>query len=204
MIISNEYKFVYYDIPKTASTSLDYYFRKNYNGIICLPAMSQSYRTIKHNRTLPDEAKDYIKIASVRNPYHRAVSCFFYLRHLQRIYLKKEQPPALHFDSFLDHIIKHKHSAINVETMVHSTQTEYLRQSNVTDYIALRIENIEDELKKLPFYKSNVKFPVLHYNKTIDEKNQYTPKWFDMYTNERREKIIEWANEDFENFGYEK
>ena len=208
MIVSDEYKFVYYDIPKTGSVSLDNYFRKNYNGYYSVSPFNflpNKRGRVKHNRDAPKGKEDFIKIASVRDPYERAVSMYFFtrkiIRELQQRGAKINLPGysiSYNFDEFLDFLNSNEK---NNDIMLRSSQTDYM--SHEKSYHVLHLESLEDDLKKLPFYKSDVKFPLRHENMTAIN-NKPTPKWKDMYNESRREKIIEFANEDFEKFGYEK
>src|SRR6056300_1253258 len=100
MIISDTYQFVYYDPPKTASTALDKFFMK-YGGVAQKRLNRGAVRT-KHARHQAPEG--YLRIASVRNPFKRATSYYFFQKHMphsRRVMLMNEAAFES-FDTWLD------------------------------------------------------------------------------------------------------
>ena len=98
MIISDKFKFVYVDVPKTGSVSFERSFRENFSGKTVYP--NHSKKLSKHCREIPEHAKDYTTVVSVRNPYTRAISLYSY--HLR---VTGTTTAEYSFENFLDMII---------------------------------------------------------------------------------------------------
>lgn len=193
MIVSKTHKFVYFDVPKTASTSLDELFTK-YGGVLIRPPSNLA----KHNRIVPDYASDYTKIVSVRNPYDRATSHYF------MAIKNKTRVPTNSFEEYLDYCIS---------TLEYPTDTkdgliyhffpiwkilgEWLDK---VEYV-IRFEHLEEDINKIPFISRNI---MNGYIK-LPHKNKSEHRKFDeIKTPSIIEKINIWAKKDFEIFGYEK
>src|SRR6056300_1476733 len=100
MLTNSIHKFVYIDIPKTGSCSIEEVFNKYKSDWKHPKAFEDT--TYKHSRQIPNFAKDYYKIASVRNPYDRIISFYYYFmeRHLVI------KPYMESFEKFLDYAIE--------------------------------------------------------------------------------------------------
>ena len=63
----------------------------------------------------------------------------------------------------------------------------------------LHIENIDEEIKDLPFVNSNLKIKVPNLLDRTDKQN-----WKQHYTQEIADLVYEWAKKDFELYGYDR
>ena len=70
MIISPTHKFVYIGIPRTASKSMNEWLMRHYGGIW--------YGGHHDYKGIPGDARSFVVFTTVRNPYDRAVSGFFF------------------------------------------------------------------------------------------------------------------------------
>lgn len=182
MIINTDKKFVWIDIPKCATTSLDDFFFNLGNT---------KRDRFKHCRVIPEFAKDFIKIHSVRNPYVWLVSHY---NRTVRYRLNNGN-----FDNFLNNIISkldypdnERDGTIYQFYPAH----KYVRPIGKIDYV-IHVENIVEDLLKIPFitkYSIN-KLNVGNYNRNLSM--YYTSQ-------EILDKANFWAGEDFEKYGYEK
>lgn len=198
MIVCPNYELVYLDIPKTASKSLDHVFRKHFRGENIrrkdpeIPGWKY-----KHCRIIPDYAKNYTKIASVRNPYDKIVSHYFYNK--KRGYRTNPKPTFPTFEEFVDECLDKLHNnpidSLNGNIYGFFPCSKYLEVTGY-DYI-IRTEHIQEDFDKIPLPLSGITIPKMNTNSK-------RPRWNDIKTKELNEKIIEWACDDFELFGYEK
>lgn len=186
MVLLQHKKLVYIDIPKTGSSSIDKALITFYGGVnYCAPRIFNTHK--KHERILPEYAKNYSVVTCVRNPYTRAYSFYKFLTAQENIYGN--------FVNFLNHLIKVKYFAgkktLNVNTYILFNQHSYLYNTNYS-YV-IKFENLEEDFFKI-FGHKNFIFPrekVLNYKKRE-------------FTDEEKNLIMEWAEEDFNIFGYEK
>lgn len=181
MIICDSLEIVYIDVPKTASLSLDTFF-KSKGG-----QLHKHSQGLKHGRSIPPRAHSYTKVASVRNPFDRVTS-FYYFR-------KMRNQTSDSFDEFLDFLLKTKDYGPgynDLNTYIFFPICKYLQPIGYD--VILKQESLEKDLKQLlGFQEIN-----------LETKNKINrPTWGYMYNKERAEKIIEWAEQDFELFGYE-
>jgi hypothetical protein len=196
MIVSDRYKFVYIDIPKTASMTLDHLFKSSYSGKSIKRINggdTLGVQRIKHTRIVPETAKNYIKIASVRNPYDKIISQYFFNR--RKKYLRGDTQTFEDFVRFVERI-SNEGAADSLDDQIYGYFPcwKYLEPIGF-DYI-IRTENLEEDLKKLPFIKEPIK--VATRNRTNH------PTWAELKTKELNDLIIKWAGKDFDLFGYEK
>lgn len=179
MMISTKLRMVYIDVPKTASFTLDTLFEEDGWELI------KHDQGIKHRRVIPNNAKNFTIVASVRNPFDRATSFYFFRKELKQ---EKES-----FDDFLDILLSTKKldaSYKKKNLYIFFPICKYLKPIGYD--IILRQENLVEDLKQIGYN-----------NVTLETKNKLDrPSWGDMYTKKREEKIIEWAEADFEEFGY--
>lgn len=182
MIVSDLNKFIYYDMPKTASCSLDVVFER----YCSIPRPK-----IKHQRIIPEGKEHYIRIGTLRNPYERMVS--LYNQGLR----KNFEIAILGFDVFLDYCIKGLKYPDDETSVIanHFPMHKYYSILEPINFF-IRFESIQDDLQKLPFIRSKVSLP---------RRNTRPHKTFEYFRSQDRiEKINLWAGEDFKKYGYTK
>lgn len=196
MIISNTHKFVYYDPPKTASTALDNFFIQNYGGVTQKRLNRGAVRT-KHARNPAPEG--YLRIASVRNPFKRATSYYFfqkYMPHSKRVMLMNEAA-FKSFDTWLDFLIQNNKKDTYTKDSIEYIYFPYWKFLEPMGYDEIiKVESLSEDLSKLPFINKKVNIPKVNSTKKYST-------WEELETPERKEKIIAWAGKDFKLFDYE-
>lgn len=75
MVISHSLKYVYFAVPKTASTSI---------SNILIDKCEGEQHGNWHNVVAPVECCDYYKFCTVRHPYTRAISLYFHILRMGR------------------------------------------------------------------------------------------------------------------------
>lgn len=182
MIVSDKFKVVYIDIPKTGSISLDAIFTKHLHGkVIRLPKPEVNF---KHNRVIPEYAKSYTVVASVRNPFDRAVSRYYWDF--------KRGRPWKSFEEYMEFCIstlEHPSDTTDGSIYGYFPCWKYLEPISY-DYI-IRVENMLEDLKALPFIKD----PRVCKLNTNNH-----PSWEEIKTKEREKMILEWGGRDLEDF----
>ena len=177
MIICDKNRYVYIDVPKTGSTSLDEFFLRG-GGRRFLPNNGNK----KHCREIPPHAADYDIIVSVRNPYKRIVSQYFFYQYINDWF------KGLSFEDFMDRFLENLSTE---EKYVLFPIWKYIEPIGQPDYV-IRMEHMQEDLARLPYLKG---MELAHRNKTKGKGSiELTP--------ERIEKINQWAGRDFELFGY--
>ena len=194
MIISDKHKFIYIDIPKTASVTLDSIFTEYSGGYLQRPPI-QSNLMNKHCRVVPEHAKYYTKIVSVRNPYDRMTS-FYYFSVARKVEL--QQMGVSTFDGFIDYCLNAtiKHDATEVNGLMYRYFPMWKYVKPISYNVVLKLESLQQDIAQLDFLPKDITLPIRNENSH--------PAWGEVETLERKEKIQLWAGEDFELFGYEK
>ena len=188
MIISDEFKFVYIDVPKTASTSFERLFREQFFGKTVYP--SHDKKTTKHCREIPEHATDYTKVISVRNPYERASSLYSY--HLR---VTDKTQDACSFENFLDVIIENQEKYESDNYLMYLPIHRYLSPMTLTSPVYfIQLENATEQVNLLPFVHEPLS--MTHHNIT---KKKISVTMTDAII----EKIKTWAGSDFKMGGYD-
>ena len=217
MILSIEHKIVYYDIPKTGSISFEEYFRKNYNAVY-VPSgrlmdydedmsLEQKLHRLKHRRVPRKNTSDFIKITTVRNPYDRVCSMYFFYVDFFNYVTSINDVNALegvknvdirNFDNFLDYCIEvtENNSYDTEDFNVYCCFPCHKWMGYEESFHAIKLEEPHEGLSKLPFYNPN--YELEYHNKSL----KY-PKWDELKNTERKKKVLRWAEKDFELFGYD-
>jgi len=187
-IISDIYRFVYYEIPRCATrTMLEYFVRH--------PNMDYGA-----SRLAPGDVtggrREYYKFTFVRNPYDRLVSCY-----QQKI--NNHRKPGLHihekelrygmpFKDFVSHVtIKKRLGEMDLH---YRPQYSFIRE----DMRIGRLEDFEGDFRRiineigLPYYPA----PVV--NAAPNKKN-----WQRFYKKDTRALVRKFYDKDFEMLGYE-
>ena len=194
MHISKKHKFVFLDVPKTASLTLDTIFEEKFGANLNKPPIVSNLGQ-KHSRSIPDWAKDFTKITCVRNPFER-ISSFYYftLTHKQ---LSKDMGIET-FDDFIDHCLEctacSPDDQKNGKIYRYFPAWKFLAPMGYD--IVLKQESLAEDFSKLTFVNDDIKLP----EKNRNSKNK---GWQELYTPERHEKVVAWAGEDFKLFNYD-
>ena len=188
MIISDKFKFVYIDVPKTGSVSFERSFRENFSGKTVYPNHGKNLS--KHCRKIPEHAKDYTTVVSVRNPYTRAISLYSY--HLRATGMTTAE---YSFENFLDMIINNQEKYEKDNYLMYLSLHRYLSPIPLAESTHfIQLENAETQMNNLPFVSKSIKMP--HRNDTKEKNNiEFSDTVID--------KIKTWAGRDFELGGYD-
>ena len=138
-----------------------------------------------YKKILDIDFQGYTTITTVRNPYDRLVSCFYYNGKSQ------------HY-TFEDFVLNQLESHIGANNKKSYTVNHFAPQitfCKLDDYDVdhiIKLENFSDDLKKIGI---NMK---LHFSKTPFRKKNY----MDYYNNKTRDMVHQLYKEDFEYLGY--
>lgn len=133
-----------------------------------------------HSRNVPP-CQDYDRIVSIRNPYTRMLSLYHHCKqkpHNQYHEVAKN----MEFREFVPWIIPKT-----------SCQVDFIGDFDPRYHI--RLENLQEDLEYLPFIKPPVEIPHLN-NSRIQE------PWESFYDGETLKLVNEFAEKDFEQYGY--
>ena len=193
ILINDEKKIIFITSAKCASTSaknifIDYSNIESYDKTKRFKAHLVTHRLPITNSQIRinipvdrDEFKEYLKIQFYRNPYERAVSCYFHCIHQGSVNFKN-------FEEFLKLKIKNK---INCSTCNgHSFPQFQTKKINKLVNIKRMVEEIENINKK---YKINIK--AVTADKHSYRKKGYNYK--DYLTPENKTLIKKAFKEDF-------
>ena len=190
MQISKQYRFVFIDIPKTASLTLDTVFSQ-YGSELERPPKNSKLGE-KHCRVIPDWAKDYTKITCVRNPFERICSFYHFMKQQDKLF---EWYKIKTFDDFIDRCLEYNDCPDDEPHGYKYRMFPMWKYLKPLGYdILLRQEYLKEDLQQLSFI-DNLDLPTKN-------RNENKLSWADEYTEERRKKIIEWAGNDFDLFNY--
>ena len=186
MIISKGYRFIYFQIAHTGYTSMAKICRKKFGGVI----------NGHHSINFPSMYKNFFKFTIVRNPYTRMFSWWWFNKNANLKYKST-------FEEFMFDLINRKNKLVyppaDPEDMIYDSQINWIKRAKIDKYI--KLENIMNDssiLAQLPFVNKTLKFPWLN-------KNQVRPNGsaFDFLNKKQLDLIVEYAEEDFKEFGYE-
>lgn len=178
MIVSHACKFIYFGLPRTASTSMHQWLmewghRKGY----------------QHDVNVPSGCEDYFKWTIVRNPYDRAVSLWYMAQSQVRHGFQQSAP--FNTPTFYDFLLKVQDRG---DRFYSTTQMDFLRKVKLD--ACLKFEDLPMCLWDLPFLDEHRIPPKLNsVNKKAWDK-YYTPK----------EESLAWElyREDFDAYGYQR
>lgn len=150
MYFSEKYKFVYLAIPKTGSTSIRRILRQKYGATILRDG---------HDNIIPDKFKNFFTFTCVRNPYHRAVSCYYHIhRKTNEIIPLKECWHKFHMISmceYLSNLYQLDHFAYPQD----DASKYWIGSANIRLDAFIKLESLEEDFSKLPFVNQRIKFP---------------------------------------------
>ena len=185
MVVFPEYKYLYISTQKSGTHAMYDYLQR------CGGKRHGAY----HEKIIPEKYKDYKTFITVRNPFDRAVSSWWALTTHDNG--KGRQKWALDsiggksFDLFAKWLNSPK---CKKGTRMTWSQTEIHKDKKIDFYI--KLEEIEEELRKLPFYKD---IPIKNTHTFQKERGL---DWSDYYDKHSAEDVMEAWREDFTNFDY--
>lgn len=163
MIVSHKLRFVYIGPPKTASTTLHWWLSQ---PALC-DSRWESDWDHQHDTSIPPEARDYFRLASIREPLDRAVSMWQHKRaDCDRLSVR-----PLEFAEFM--------AWLPVSDWFYSKrQSDYLR--GLWPDAIVRFDRLESDLLSLPFIASiprqNLEpIPKLNPTQHAASDSYYTP-----------------------------
>jgi len=184
MIYSEKYKFIYFSIPKTGSTTISSILIKDYKAVAHYD---------RHDNRIPLHAKDYFKFSTVRNPYERAISGYTHVTSKLNVNVP-EVFEHFHLISMTDYLTQEL--AIEKWATAHDNYKNMMtkRRGPGINIHLLRLENLETDFSKLYFVKNKIK---------LDKQNATT-----MFPSKQiMDQIVKYVKvnyrKDFENFGYD-
>jgi len=215
MRISHKHKFLILSNPKCGSTSLCAMF-DDYSEFTwktkdwCLENYGASYKYRQHKTALQHrglfkqrgwEWEDYIKIATVRNPWDRLVS-FYHFRP------EKNSPHSsiswdLSFHDFIMNPPNWRGTSIGRPPDDRPTETQKgfvtdEKGNLLVDYV-IKMETMNEDLPNI--VDKHWEFDKIDYELHLNT-TSHKPYW-EYYTDKTREKVAELFKEDIDMFGYE-
>lgn len=210
-IISHKYKFVYFYIPKVASTSLKKCFAK----ILFDKDVSVRVHTFWFDEVIDIQTgdyEDYFKFTFVRNPWDRIVSCYSdkilhtpvtnykYKKGIFRRYVRLYK--TLFYSGMSFNEFTRKVSMIPDEKADRHfrSQHTYINDKNgqtLVNFIG-KFENLSADLKYVSEKTGAKNLDLGHENKSIRPK-----EYRDIYTDEAKKIIAERYKKDIALFGYQ-
>ena len=172
MIYSDDYQFVFYPMPKTATCSLWEVLSLQYGA----KEYPQCAMRGRHVMRLPKDQNfdDYLFFTVVRHPFTRARSLWNHCQRLENI--------TVDFEDFVWHYL------VPRTTWLCQTQSEWLRGLRVD--CVLKMERINEDFSALPFV-CDCDVPVVNQGKVSKD-----------FTERTYAGIQKWAEEDLEKFHY--
>ena len=192
MLISEKCKFTFLAPPKTGTRSV---YRLLSNEKFSGELIGD------HKHIVPQKYQNFYTFIVVRNPYYRMLSLYLsccieegdvkgFLKDMKEVGLD------LSFNSFLKWILinRAKYYALNQSKyLILKSQAAFV-QSNKIDLI-IKYENLDEDLKLLPFISNEDKLPFLNKTKIVSDK----VSWF----NDENIKLInEYCKDEFSLFNY--
>ena len=221
MYISHKHKFIYFGPTKVASNAVALIFTKLFNAEKVKPSQSfNGYCTDHHSVFLPKEYKDYLLIASVRNPFERELSKYNYLiselhknqYEKEKLYwLLDENDKLKEFSKYIDWVIDPTFKGVwhRQDAWKYSMTHQIFHNPVPHDCIpitkidkVLKCENLKTDLISLEFIKNSNEIKSVF--KMCDERyNVCSKQYAYFFPDACVERYLKAFKADFENFGYE-
>ena len=195
MIVCHKHKFVYFNIPKTGTNSIEELFKKRFKGNIFKPkgrGITSGMKT--HFRGVPVGVEHFDRIISVRNPYTRVLSMYNFEKSKGKGKNLWGRKP---FVSYCEWVLKltqiHDFDEPADSAYRYFSCSKYGKLNGWQKFI--RMENLIEDINGLGYGEVG-KIP--HINPS------HGRSWDQVKTPEIIEIINEWADDDFELFGYQR
>ena len=215
MNVSHKYKVIWWAPERTASKLLTQIFKhfefeypenKKRNHKLGEPYHS-------HEIGIPEGCENYEIICSVRNPYDRVLSLFknFTSVGLNALYTRDRKDDFVKkFDYFIKelyiHAIKNDRiKNLEIETPIKTQIAKMNFSTRIPDYF-IRMENIKEDLEKIPFieqsplWRSGEFLDLIDNNKFINRRPYH---YNEIYTFESANKVYQYQKKLFFICGYD-
>ena len=198
MIISKKHKYVYVSVMKCGTHSMYHVLQKYFSGQHWPREFNETGAGAYHSNVIPDEFSNFYKFTVVRNPYSRAISAWNVCVNVDpymTAYSKAIKDKSfLGFAKWLNSFTEPGRAGYVVQPM-----HKWLKPSGNFNKI-VKLENINEEIKELPFYNS------IDNDVTVPDLLSRTDKsdWKKHYTQEIADLVYNWAKKDFELYGYDR
>lgn len=201
MILNNEKKWLYIGPPKTGSTAVSYILTDGkYNKNYPVENLNVNFEGIEINgqhtpwppKRLSSKYDDYYVFISVRNPFSRIVSLYNhwkYGKNYKDELFSKEKT----LEEFMCLVLKKK---LSNNGFFHTTITDWVYKYDSF----IKQEKLNNDLKMLNIHSSDFEIPIINKNQKVESKKH----WKKEHNKRTIKMTIEWAEQDFYNFGYSK
>ena len=193
MIGCHELKYFYTTAPRTGTASVCQFLRKQYKG----KSIARWHRTI-----IPEEYRSYFRFMTIRDPYQRLVSLWWWCHaHKKDPRKPEDRNKDKSFGGFLEWLIPNQYRKLyDEECMIWSNQSTFYDCANIQHHMMLA--DIDNEVHKLPFAnpdKHNETVPR-HPHRTDLERQAWQS-----YYNKRTERLAyAHSGPDFDRFGFKR
>jgi len=180
MLISHSKRFVFIEIPRTASRAMG----KSLKSV----AGSEQQQLPHHTMDIPKDCTDYFTFACVRNPYSREVSHYLYRRRKRNNNMNKFAS-NWSFEEYIDWS-----TDLKKPPHFHDyPQNTHLKGKRID--LILKFEKLPEDFYKLPFITPNISFHRLNENPPVI--------WQNFYSEQVAMKVYEWSKNDFSQYDYD-
>lgn len=186
MIYSIKHKYFWVSVPRTGTSSMMSFLIENYTG---------NRHGMWHQLQIPKQYAHYHRFMVVRNPFTRLASWWRWC-----VYGKKHPYGVAFKDTsllyFLQWLVDHQHDCDTRNLKYWCNQTEFAEEYKPNT--VLKLENIKEDLLKLPFVSKPV--PVFkQHHKTYGQQ-----PWLQYYGPKEIALVLRHSGVDFDTFGYDR
>lgn len=215
MVINHQNRWLFLGPPKTGTTTLTYLLTDGHDWNIRKPLPQKRFGGVRHAgqhaMDVSPECRGYFIFASIRNPFTRAVSLW---RHWNSEGRQMKPCRAwMPFDDFVAHILCGSHTEppagagepSPVDPFFYFTLSRWFQGVPRIDRL-IRQESLEADLNALGLAAAAA---VPRFNQArafnhtgAETAAPRTTDWRALYTAETEAHVRQWAQEDFDRFGY--
>lgn len=193
MVVSDRAGVVAILIPKTGTRTILHYMEQYHEGRL----------EGNHTYGIPYKYENYFKFCVVRNPYSRIVSHWYggsQRGEQSKRYKFKEVLGDIHFRTYLQYLVADKTDYKKEHRLIwpfEIKQIDYLLINNYNRI--LEFENLDGELRSLPFIKESDNIGFRNATIKEDDNNPISRKHWSEYIDGKNLKLInQYFQEDFE------